>query len=69
VGSLGNSKGRWHTISNLKYSPPLSKSASLLVILLTSISEAIKSLGGVLAIGSSKYNKTLIDLDSWDDPL
>lgn len=66
--SLVNRELRGATIrSNLKNSSPLGKSASLFVEGFASSSKTIKTLSGLLPVGSSNFDGPLVDLNTSDD--
>ena len=64
MGSLIDGKLTWESIADFKDCSPFGKSASLIIECLSSCSKPIKSLSCILAISSSEYNKSLIELDS-----
>ena len=69
VCGLNDCSLSWSAISDLNNSSPLYESASLLVVLLASLSKAIKTSGGILVLGAWNDYKTLVDLNSWEDSL
>ena len=69
VCGLNDCSLRWSAISDLNNSSPLYESASLLVVLLASLTEAIKTSGGILVLGAWNDYKTLVDFNSWEDSL
>lgn len=66
--SLVNRELRRATISSdLENSSPLGKSASLFVEGFASSSKAIKTLSGLLSVGSSNFDGTLVDFNTSND--
>jgi len=60
---------RWAAIANLEDGSPFGESSTCLVVLLASVTKAIKTGGSTLVLGSGEGHKTLVDLDAWDDTL
>lgn len=58
---------RWSAVTNLANSSPLGESAAFFVVLLASLGKSIKTLGGLLVLGTTDDNKTLVDLNTGMD--
>jgi len=69
VGGLSDRELTWHTVTNLEDSSPLGEAAALVIERLSTASKSIKTLSGVLPVGSWKDNKSLIELNTGVDSL
>jgi len=67
VSGLTDGNFGWSSVTDLADSSPLGESATFLVESLASSGETVKTLSGLLVLGSTDDDKTLIDLNTSED--